>query len=89
MPIAWKFSFREGTAVELFDKSATIHELALEVLLATGGQIEILNVLNTNITGQFVNGLDNAKLSKLKRLYLNRCNQLTDKGLVAALFTAL
>ena len=66
MPIAWKFSFREGTAEELFDKSATIHELALEVLLATGGQIEILNVLNTNITGQFVNGLDDTKLRELK-----------------------
>ena len=30
VPIAWKFSFRKGTAEELFDKSATIHELALE-----------------------------------------------------------
>ena len=60
-----------------------------KVILASGGHIEALTTWSENITGQFVNGLDNAKLSKLKRLYLNRCNQLTDKGLVAALFTAL
>ena len=77
--------------MEEFSEDLSISNLEelRKVILASGGHIEALTTWSENITGQFVNGLDNAKLSKLKRLYLNRCNQLTDKGLVAALFTAL
>ena len=45
-----------------------------KVILASGGLIEVLDVTETNITGQFSDGLDDTKLKKLKDLNLLQMN---------------